>query len=181
MKTFNGTPCKRCGGTLRRTCGNKQCIACKVMSDRAYYQRHKERENVKNRARYHSNRDVNNERNKAYSKKRHIADPRKTMLRMAKHRARISGMECTITLEDIVIPELCPLLGIPIFVNSKKHGFNSPSLDRILNTYGYVTGNVLVVSHRANGLKRDAQSSELLTLAFRLAEIETKARNAIVR
>lgn len=37
----------------------------------------------------------------------------------------------------------------------------SPSLDRIDNRLGYVKGNVIVVSHRANAIKRDATLDEL--------------------
>jgi hypothetical protein len=38
---------------------------------------------------------------------------------------------------------------------------NSPSLDRIDNSKGYIEGNVIVVSWRANNLKRDASIQEL--------------------
>lgn len=38
---------------------------------------------------------------------------------------------------------------------------DSPSLDRVIPELGYVPGNVIVISWRANNLKRDATIEEL--------------------
>ena len=43
--------------------------------------------------------------------------------------------------------------------------FNSPALDRIDNTKGYIRGNVWVISHRANQMKVDANIEELKLFA----------------
>lgn len=67
--------------------------------------------------------------------------------------------------EDISIPEFCPVLGLRLQHGSGKATDASPSLDRIDNTKGYVQGNVMVVSNRANLLKRDATPDELQRLA----------------
>ena len=61
-----------------------------------------------------------------------------------------------IEVSDIVIPETCPVLGIPLFKGVGKQTRNSPTLDRIDTTKGYVKGNVAVISLRANSLKQDA-------------------------
>ena len=63
-----------------------------------------------------------------------------------------------------MIPESCPILGIPLFMGT-RHNPNSPSLDRVDNTLGYVKGNVQVISYRANALKKDASIKELKGLA----------------
>lgn len=42
---------------------------------------------------------------------------------------------------------------------------NSPSLDRIKNDAGYIKGNVVVVSHRANRMKGDSTPEELRRLS----------------
>ena len=78
-------------------------------------------------------------------------------------RAKKRGLEVNITLEDIIIPEFCPVFGIRLArnVGQKTGGRASPSLDRIDNTRGYVRGNVIVVSLRANRLKNDATVEEL--------------------
>jgi hypothetical protein len=42
---------------------------------------------------------------------------------------------------------------------------NSPSLDRIDPSKGYVKGNVWIVSHRGNTIKNDATHDELKAIA----------------
>lgn len=79
------------------------------------------------------------------------------MWNAAKSRANKKGREFSIELSDVVIPALCPVLGIPM---------DRPSLDRIDGTKGYVKGNVRVISHRANMLKNNATIEEL-TLVLR--------------
>lgn len=94
-------------------------------------------------------------------------DPRKKMLYAARQRAKKNGIECTITVEDIVIPEICPVLGIPLFSTIGKGQQpptllgNSPSLDRWDNTKGYTPENIRVISMRANDLKSDATLEEM--------------------
>ena len=41
----------------------------------------------------------------------------------------------------------------------------APSIDRIDNTRGYVKDNIIIVSRRANILKKDATINELIKLA----------------
>jgi hypothetical protein len=96
--------------------------------------------------------------------------PRFRMLQGAKERAQRKSIPFFLNLEDIVIPELCPLLGIPLMSGSGRGGMtgNSPTLDRKIPELGYVKGNVWVISHRANSIKRDASLAELEMLVERL-------------
>jgi hypothetical protein len=89
----------------------------------------------------------------------------------AKQRAQKKGIPFTITKEDIIIPDVCPILGIPIIAGKgrKSDGLvgatdNSPSIDRIDNSKGYVPGNIVVISWRANYLKNTATLEELVML-----------------
>ena len=82
------------------------------------------------------------------------------LLTGARKRARDLGLPIDIELSDIVIPERCPLLDIPIFPSKGRWTANSPTLDRIVPAKGYVRGNIMVVSHRANATKRDASFEE---------------------
>lgn len=93
----------------------------------------------------------------------------KYALHAARARARQAGIEFSIRPEDLLpLPEVCPLLGIGLDYSTGGKGrrwlAESPSLDRIDNSKGYVAGNVWVISNRANTLKRDATLSELETL-----------------
>ena len=91
-------------------------------------------------------------------------DPRHKMLSHAKTRAKRYDLPLDITVEDINIPEFCPVLGIELQRGVGRPQDNSPSLDRIIPNLGYVVGNVEVISYRANTLKRDATPEELQKL-----------------
>jgi hypothetical protein len=60
-----------------------------------------------------------------------------------------------------VVPERCPVLGIPLAVSTRRCSAGSPTLDRIDSRLGYVQGNVIVVSFRANTIKSDSTLEEL--------------------
>lgn len=97
-------------------------------------------------------------------------DPRRKLYYGAKRRAKTDGHEFTIQIEDIVIPEFCPVFGIKIEdgtgTGCRGGGVNdnSASLDRVDNSMGYVPGNVAVISRRANRAKNDSSASELVSL-----------------
>ena len=100
---------------------------------------------------------------------RTIDDPRYRMFHNAKHRAKQKGIPFEITMEDIIIPELCPLLEIPILLETgDKTSPHNPSLDRIVpgKLIGYIPSNIQVISSRANWLKADATLEELELIVF---------------
>jgi hypothetical protein len=82
----------------------------------------------------------------------------------ARGRATANGLPFGITAGDIVLPKLCPVLGIALVLGDRYSSDNSPSLDRIDPARGYVRGNVAVISQRANRLKQDASPAELLAI-----------------
>lgn len=84
-----------------------------------------------------------------------------TMHRAAKVRAYRDGTPFDLRPSDIEIPDHCPVLGIPLVVGRGRIGLDSPTLDRINPSLGYVVGNVMVISNRANRLKSNASVAEL--------------------
>ena len=89
-------------------------------------------------------------------------------------RAKRAGLEHTISINDIIIPDYCPVFGIKLETGDRKNHNNAPSIDRIDNNRGYVKDNIIVVSTRANILKKDASIDEIIMLAkfyTRLKEI----------
>ena len=90
------------------------------------------------------------------------------MLARAKSRAKKNNLPFNLELDDIVIPEKCPLLGIKIESTEVRNSPNNPSLDRIIPEKGYIKGNVWVISNRANTLKNDATLQELELLVENL-------------
>lgn len=102
----------------------------------------------------------------ARKRERHLTDPRKSMLNGARKRARQLGLPFDLTEQDLSVPERCPVLGIPIFVRGGEGPQDhSPSLDRVMPELGYVRGNVVVISQRANRIKNDASPDELEAVA----------------
>jgi hypothetical protein len=91
-------------------------------------------------------------------------NPERTMLRSAKHRAKKKGIPCSIELADIKIPKYCPILGIELSTSIGGAVPNSPSLDKIISSLGYVKGNIQVISNKANYMKRDATLDELILI-----------------
>lgn len=82
----------------------------------------------------------------------------------AKHRAQQKTIPFEIEIKDIVLPELCPILQIPIVVlRGKGRRPDGPSLDRIENSLGYVRGNVWIISDLANRMKQEATKEQLRT------------------
>jgi hypothetical protein len=83
------------------------------------------------------------------------------MLQSAKHRAKRDGVPCTITAKDIVIPKVCPALGVKLEQGTRQNHANAPTLDRVFPERGYIPGNVRVISHKANLIKNNATLDEL--------------------
>ena len=91
-----------------------------------------------------------------------------TLYSHLKSSAKSRDIEFTIKktdLHDLSFPLTCPVLGIPLTWNKGAASDNSYSIDRIDSSLGYVPGNLVVISNRANILKRDATLKELQLLA----------------
>ena len=92
---------------------------------------------------------------------------KRAMLSSARSRAKLKNLDFNINLSDIDLPEVCPLLGIPLSINASNKDF-AYSLDRIDSSKGYVKGNVWVISDRANRLKNNSTVEELEMLVSNL-------------
>lgn len=91
----------------------------------------------------------------------HKENPEKSLLLSSRTRARRKELPFNLTLDDIIIPTACPILGIPLSTIRGKRTDNTPSLDRKVPEKGYVKDNIAIVSWRANRLKNDASLGEL--------------------
>lgn len=89
----------------------------------------------------------------------------------AKKRSKDIGVPFSITPFDILIPVVCPLLGIKLVCSNAKTSPNSPSLDRIDSSKGYTKDNIMVISHRANTIKNNATLNELKTIVKNLEAV----------
>lgn len=114
---------------------------------KAYYQEYNKK--------YYANLDNLNRRREGQNARRK-ANPELAMFNRAKSRAKEKEVPFNITVDDVKIPTHCPILGIELRRGVDKLIPESPTLDRIHNDLGDVKGNVAVISHKANALKRES-------------------------
>jgi hypothetical protein len=93
-----------------------------------------------------------------YRKLLHRKDPRIRLRGGARERAIEKGIVFKLkSYKDLPeVPEYCPVLNIPLHVGDKVCTNNSPSLDRIDNSKGYIKGNIQIISLKANQMKNNA-------------------------
>jgi len=121
----------------------------------------------------------NVEKWKDYKATYNTANPEKVLFNSAKSRSKKNRTEFSIRVSDIVIPQLCPVLGMPLATNWAAGGrhnpnWNAPSLDRIDPRRGYVPGNIRVISWRANSLKRDGSLEEMRLVLADLEQLQDR-------
>lgn len=94
----------------------------------------------------------------------------RTLLTVAKNRAKLKGLAFDVSISDIELPTHCPLLGLELnyAASGNTNPDNGVSLDRIEPAKGYVSGNVWVISYRANRIKNNATAEELRMIADNL-------------
>jgi hypothetical protein len=101
--------------------------------------------------------------------KRRMLDPRRALVMMKRAACKRTGIPFDLNLMlSIPCPESCPALGTPISFQmgaGHRDTANTASYDQIIPGKGYVVGNVVVVSKRANAMKSNATPHELLRFA----------------
>jgi hypothetical protein len=99
-------------------------------------------------------------------------DVRSKLLDAARKRAKAKGIVFNLTLEDIEIPDVCPILGTRLDGSSKKPPMintTAPSIDRLDPSKGYTKDNVRIICARANSLKGNATASQSIAIALYVA------------
>lgn len=75
-----------------------------------------------------------------------------------RHTKKFPKIPCDLEASDLLVPAHCPVFGYRMRWESF---WRRPTVDRIDNSKGYVKGNVVIVSQRANQLKNDSTLDEL--------------------
>jgi hypothetical protein len=148
------------------------------MASKDWYEKNKEQVKEKARQYYHDNkekvlenvknyRDANRPLIQQKGKEYYRRKLKNRLLNAARARARKYGYEFDLTVDDIIMPKYCPLLGIEMFVTESRKGkkHSSFSLDRIDSSKGYVKGNVWVISMMANSMKSDSNYEDFKKMA----------------
>lgn len=93
----------------------------------------------------------------------------------AKQRAKRSGVDFELSTEYLysITTDQCPVFGTPfLFSNNKNILPESPSIDRIDPAKGYVRGNVVVLSMKANLIKSAYGADDIFKVAAWLKRME---------
>ena len=85
---------------------------------------------------------------------------KRAKFRNKKARAVGAGIDFTVEFGELDWPTHCPVLGIELDYFAESRQENSVSFDRFDCSKGYISGNVSVVSWRANRLKNDGTAHE---------------------
>lgn len=140
------TRCKKCSNFERREkqywITSKQNIRNRCKIDPIYHEHIKEQR-----------RNNNNKNHKS------------SMYRNAKKRALNKNLAFTITKDDIIIPEKCPILNCNFIMGKKGNYEYTSTIDRIDNTKGYTKDNIQIITKKANSMKNSATKQELLVFA----------------
>lgn len=180
--------CKECHRQLPKeiTVKEKQCSVCKVVkpleefyrgtskykrqprckqcAKKLYDTPERLRKNTENRNRKRKEDPEYRQRNNDQIKARNRRDIPHYLYSCARGRAKQKNLEFSISKQDIVVPEFCPLLGIKMEMHDKRIHSNSYTLDRVKPELGYVPGNIWVISAKANVIKNNATLEELILL-----------------
>lgn len=103
------------------------------------------------------------------SKEKQIFVTRK--LKVLVQNAKRRGVKMKLCLEDLECPDTCPVLGIALdYTCTRKSGTSGQSehkasFDRINPSKGYVSGNVVIVSWRANRIRNNGTAAEHAKIA----------------
>ncbi len=95
-------------------------------------------------------------------------NPARNMFNTVKSRAKREGIPFNLTIDDIVIPEFCPVLGIKLesaIMKGLGPTLASPSLDKLVPSRGYVKGNIAIISNLANMIKSAGTPEQVQAVA----------------
>lgn len=98
-----------------------------------------------------------------------------------KNKARERNIPFDLSFGDLEIPSHCPVLGIELNYFNAHRAEDSPSFDKIIPSLGYVKGNVVITSWRANRIKNDGNAEEHKQIAQWLTNMEESALKGSIK
>lgn len=161
--------CRDCGRELPLSMFYKngtgyrpECKECKQKAESERRSKDVEASRAKERERYHKNRDKEIISMKVYRDRLKETNYFKYFIQNKKKSVIKAGIPWD--LDEAYLEELftgiCPVFGCAIHLGGSKEDCKA-ELDRLLPSKGYVKGNVIWISSRANRLKSDVSIDEL--------------------
>lgn len=149
---FTGNACKN-GHVAEKYTNCSLCVVCSAANTRRNYTSNREIMLEKQKARWIK--DKEKSRLRAYTRRATRESWPQAILTTCRTRCRKALIQFNIEAEDIQIPDVCPIMGVPFVFGLGPNHPLGPSVDRIKPELGYVKGNVCVISRIANRIKSD--------------------------
>lgn len=99
--------------------------------------------------------------------RRYLRTKFQLLLGVTKNECEKCGIPFEISVDDLEFPSVCEVFGIELDYMKENKGpaDNSPSLDRIIPSKGYVKGNVKIISQKANRMKQNCSYDDAISVA----------------
>lgn len=98
-------------------------------------------------------------------------NPEWYLIDKAKQRSKKHGIPFSLSINDIKVPEFCPIFNIRLtLLDGGPSKFNTATIDRIRPALGYIPGNVWVISNKANSFKGRYSIEDLRMIATNILE-----------
>jgi 5-methylcytosine-specific restriction endonuclease McrA len=98
-----------------------------------------------------------------------LLKPEHLSLRGARYRAKLKGVACTITKEQLAekyqATTNCPICGVKLAFNTGKALNDSPSRDRLNVKLGYTDENTFIICRGCNSAKSNSTPAQLRAIA----------------
>ena len=164
---YDGLPCVKCNRVVRYT-GNGECVYCRNVTNCARERTKRETRGLMKRGRPRKHLEsMEIIEKRAYERYDKTTDFGNWVWR-SKH-GNNSKARKELKVEDYknIMRTHCPLLGVKLsykVYEGKVCPSNYATLDKIDPSKGYVSGNIQILSYRANTLKNSATLEELKTI-----------------
>ena len=160
----------------------KFCNKCKCTKPASDFDKNKSsKDGLHNYCKICKNSYEDKDRNKTKAKRWIGKNLEKYLLIHAKHRAKQKNLLFDLSVEDIKIPEKCPLLNVTLCRGNIKNNDFAPSIDRIDHKKGYVKGNVWIISKLSNSVKHTATPEQIITIGTNLKNFLENIKKPIQR
>ena len=104
--------------------------------------------------------------NNTLSLEENIEKSKLSKFKVKKSSAKAHGVEWNIRFQEVEWNDYCPVLDIKLnWFNEGRAKDNTPSFDRTDPDKGYVTGNVVIMSWKANRFKNNATKEDIKALS----------------
>ena len=145
---------KRLGGVISKQRVHQLCTRAKISSMAIRKEKKEKEQHIKMSAKWGDKWKDKEWRVSA------LFEAMKDKFKSKRQAAKYGKHEWNLVFNDLEWPLVCPVLGLELDYFCSMRTENSVSFDRIDSNKGYIKGNVVIMSWRANRIKNDGTAEE---------------------